>query len=787
MTKQKEKYLKVFLLTFLTCGICFLPIVALNGGRFFYYADYNKQQIMFYTHLHDLVRGGLPQWDPAADLGSDTAAAYSFYLLGSPFFWLSTLLPSGLVIAAMPWLIALKASLASLGAYGYIRRFCENTTACAAGAVLFGLSSYNSANLLFNHFHDAVLMLPFLLWGLECLLQEGRRGPFAVAVALAAFTSYYFFFGQVIFIILYFLVAVFTGHFKLTPRRFGLLALESVLGTLCASVLLLPSAMSVINNPRVSDLVHGSGLFVYRYKSTYLYILQNMLGLPSIPLIRNFGAERANELDSNSFASFIHFFSLTGIVAWFRSVKGRDFFKVLLGACGVFMLVPVLNQSFSFFNAAFYGRWFYMPLLIGCAVTAKALELWQEEKLDLKRGYLPTVIVTAAALCVELALVLLSKNGVIKLGFENYTYAYIQIAFTAFSLGMLGLVLYKPESPDRAVMLGKMFTRALVFCGAGMCLVVWCSYFFRGLSEMDYMTAAADYAASDDRLPEGEYYRLSSSPNLMNMPVVWGYDTVRYFNSTVEPSVTEFYSTADIERVAKSSYEPSHYPLMALLSVKYYVDDPYYDSNGDIKPIDPELAGTHGTYTAMYQKHGLNFYENTRFIPMGFTFDKYTTEADISGQNELIRSASLLEALVLTDEQAERYSHILERYDPTEAQTVFARYEEICEERRSSAAKSFAYTDEGFTAEIDLPRENLVFFSVPYSRWWRAEVNGREVEIEKVDGGLMAVPCAAGESEIFFTYKNGYLAAGRVITIIAAAALCLYILLPLMIRRKRKE
>ena len=387
--KNKEKYLRVFLISFIACGICFLPIIILNGGDFFYYGDYNKQQVAFYTNLHDMVRDGLPMWDHAADLGSDTAATYSFYLLGSPFFWLSTLLPSGAVIAAMPWLIALKASIASVGAYGFIRRFCEDKTACMTGAVLFGLSSYSTANLIYNHFHDAILMLPFMLWALECLVKDGRRGVFALSVALAAFTSYYFFFGQVIFIVMYFIVAVITGHFKLSAKRFGLLAFESVLGTACAALLLIPSAMSIINNPRVTSFLSGSELFVYRYKSVYLYIIQNMFSLPNITLIKNFGVDRANELNATSYASFIHFFSLTGVIAYFRCVKGKDLFKVLLGVCLVFIAVPVLNQSFSFFNTMFYGRWFYMPMLICSVVTAKALEFGGRMSLNSKRALFP--------------------------------------------------------------------------------------------------------------------------------------------------------------------------------------------------------------------------------------------------------------------------------------------------------------------------------------------------------------------------------------------------------------
>ena len=43
--------------------------------------------------------------------------------------------------------------------------------------------------------------------------------------------------------------------------------------------------------------------------------------------------------------------------------------------CAVIALVPVLNSVFSAFNAAYYARWFYMPLLIMSAMTARALEL----------------------------------------------------------------------------------------------------------------------------------------------------------------------------------------------------------------------------------------------------------------------------------------------------------------------------------------------------------------------------------------------------------------------------
>lgn len=260
---KEEKYLKVFFMAVIAGVICFLPLIIINHGNFFYYADYNKQQIMFYTHMHDMVKNGWSSWDWAADLGSDTISSYSFYLLGSPFFWLSLLVQSKFIVAAMPWFIVLKSAIAAVGAYGYTRCFCKNTTACTVAGILFGVSSFNSVNILFNHFHDAVLVLPFMLWAFEKLIKEGKTGFFSLTVAISAITNYYFFFGQAIFIVVYFIVGLATKHFIITPKRFGKLAFEAILGVCISLIILLPSAMAIVNNPRVSQFLSGIDLLIY--------------------------------------------------------------------------------------------------------------------------------------------------------------------------------------------------------------------------------------------------------------------------------------------------------------------------------------------------------------------------------------------------------------------------------------------------------------------------------------------------------------------------------------------
>ena len=73
---------------------------------------------------------------------------------------------------------------------------------------------------------------------------------------------------------------------------------------------------------------------------------------------------------------------------------------------------------------------------------------------------------------------------------------------------------------------------------------------------------------------------------------------------------------------------------------------------------------------------------------------------------------------------------------------------------RSNAINYFEKTYSGFESAITLKRDNLVFFSIPYDEGWSATVNGKPVEIEKVNVGFMAVPAEAGDNTIEFTYKT---------------------------------
>ena len=123
-----KHFWQTFVLCTLLAMLLFLPICLRDGmdGTFFHYAgDYNAQQILFWQYGNNFVKqGGSFSWQ--TDLGSGFINAYSFYILGSPFYWLSLLMPSSLMPWAMVPLFCLKFAIAGSGAYLWAKRWIRN-------------------------------------------------------------------------------------------------------------------------------------------------------------------------------------------------------------------------------------------------------------------------------------------------------------------------------------------------------------------------------------------------------------------------------------------------------------------------------------------------------------------------------------------------------------------------------------------------------------------------------------------------------------------------------------
>lgn len=803
--RQRYYGLLTFALALGAAALLFVPFIIYHGGVFYYYGDFNVQEIPFYQLLHGAVRSGELGWNHLTDLGTDTLASYSFYLLGSPFFWLTIPFPNEFVPYLIGPLLILKFGCAAAAAYVYLRRYVRYQPFAVLGGLLYAFSGFSVYNVFFFHFHEPMIMFPLLLAALDALLYDKRRGVFAVAVFAACVVNYYFFVGQALFVVMYYLMLVLTKTCRFRVKEFALLAGETVIGMCGTAFVLLPSVLGLMGNPRLDTLPNGWDALVHSRPQRYFLTVLAFLFPADMPAMPTFTP------DSNckwaSVAGWLPLFGMTGTIAYLQ-LRRRDWLKKLMVLLMLFAFVPALNSMFQLFNfSIYYARWYYMLVLLFVLATVRALE---DRSADWRRALRWSVGLTAGAAALIALMPSLTEGDdgeeVFSLGVQADTPRFgIYVLLAMLSLLMLTLVIKKFGFSRRkffigatAAMLGAAYLSSFFIIGTGT--------LSSGTTEpirSDILNARDRVEIDDLEQVRSDFYECTD-----NTAMFWKVPSINCFQSSVSTSIMQFYESLGITRDVASRPNFAAYGLRALLSCKYYFD---YVPDNDDKASDEcfvdELGNTKmPCWRLLKTTDNFDVYENQCYIPMGFCLDAYVTEEEFARVDKRHNTEATLYAMILTREQMEKYADITgyteEAYAPLYGDNPdsfksavdaysygAAAYNTRCKALAKRACDSFAYTSDGFAAHFDnIGDSTLMFFSVPYSDGWSAQINGKPVAVERVDYGFMAVRIPADTNcDIRFTYRTPGFAAGVAISLGAAALFVVYMTVTMVVKRVGKK
>lgn len=777
-------YRKVTLWSFVVAVCITVPflifeLIGTGSAVFLYYGDYNAQQICFYEHAIDMVRSGNFGWDWVTDMGSNFMGSYSYYMLGSPFFWMMCIFPSSWAPYLMGPMYIIKYMVAAILGYAYLQRFVKNKNFAIIGALLYSFSGFQIYNTFFNQFHDVVAFFPLLLIGMEELVQNDRRGLFAIAVALNAVINYFMFAGQVAFCVIYFLARLSCKSFKIDLNKFIWLVIEAVLGFMMAWFMFLPGAAALMGNDRISSsyidtftkaleyfkegktdtgLKQLRKLFVWDKDSNFYWqrygqIFESYFFPPDIPSRVNFFY--GHETRWASISMYLPMFSLSGVFAFF-TVKKRTWLKALMIILVICSFVPVLNSMFFLFNSSYYARWLYMMVLMFALATTIALE-------DMRTNWkIPTAIMTVFCTCIAAPIGLIwHENSKDKLQFGAPPFRwrfwiYVGIAFAGIILTAYIIRKYRGT---------KLFDRVLLIGVCSMTVIYSCIHITNGKQHSESSDFMVNQIIEGEVIlpdPNEEFYRIdqykSSSPSIStldNLGIYWNYPTIECFHTVVPPSIMEFYPHIDIKRSVGSRAESKYYGLRAFTSVKYS----FIQTNENKKKKNGEQIKAHDTYGFEYleSQNGFDIYENQYFIPMGFAYTEFMTVTDFEAKyNAADRHIMLCSYLVVPDDMADYYSQFMTRISGDDAKEAKKEtYVQSVSDRNTMCCDEFNYSSDGFDAKITLDKPSIVYFSVPYEEnGWTATVNGKETDVLKVTFGFVAVECQAGENQIVFDYST---------------------------------
>ena len=799
--KNGHFLLMTFLIALLSAAVLFVPYIIINGGVFYYYGDFNVQEIPFYQLLHGMVRDGDMGWNHLTDLGTDTLASYSFYTLGSPFFWMTIPFPNEVVPNLIGPLLILKFACAASAAYIFLQRYVRQKSMAVLGGLLYAFSGFSIYNVFFFHFHEPMIVFPLLLAALDAFLYDKRRGIFAVAVFGACIVNYYFFVGQALFVLMYYLMLMFTKTCKFRIKEFLLLAAEVIIGFCGTAFVLLPSVLGLMGNPRLNAFPGGWESLAYVKEQKYWLIALSFLFPSDIPAMPVFTP------DSNckwaSVAGWLPLFSVTGVIAYLQ-LKKRDWLKKFILLLMLFAMIPVLNSMFQLMNSSiYYARWFYMLVLMFVLATVRAVE---DSEANWNRAIVWSTGLTLGATLLIGVMPKKSEDDdsiITGIGVQSSFEKFWVYALMAMISLLVFVLIYKKLWNKRG------FSAALIACTMGVALFSSLMIIGHGVyvsssteSIKSHIINARDKIEIDDL----EDVRSDFFEGVDNTAMFWKVPSINCFQSSVSTSIMQFYDKMGITRDVASRPDYNAYGLRTLFSCKYFFDDmldsndPEYDECFEDKNGDPKLPG----FKYLKTSNDFKIYENENYVPMGFSYDSYVTEEEFERVSTSNRTEAILNAMVLPRELMEKYSGITgysdkdyaELYgdEPSKFKSKVDRYpygkqafKMQADALRSSSCSAFGYTKDGFKAEYEGDKDTLVFFSIPYSEGFTATVNGEPADVERVNYGFMAVKAPKGKSEIVFHYKTPGFKTGTVISLCAAGAYLIYMALVIVFRARKKR
>lgn len=773
---EKKFYQKSFLYALIMAAVLFLPFVIIDGGYFIFYGDYNAQQIPFFKHCVEAVHNGTLGWDWGTDLGANFVGSYSYYTLGSPFFWFMTLFPADFAPYLMAPLLCVKFALISLFAFTYIRRFVTKPQSALIGGLLFAFSSFNLYNVFFQ-FQDAFMYFPLLLVGLEEFVVNKRKGLFALTVAINCLANYFFFIGECVFLVIYFIIrCAMDKRFRVKIGEFFLLAAESVIGVLIAGILFVPSIYQVLDVPRSTNILKNWSFLFFSNEQRYGLLIESMFFPPEVSARNNMFTE-ANAKWS-SVALYLPLFSMAGVIAFIKGAK-KHWAKVLLGVCLLMSFVPGLNAAFTLFNDNYYTRWFYMPELICCLATAYALE---REDFDINFGNKVCAgvvgVMSVLALLAPFTTKVKNTEGketeviVPRFLAKMDATVYVQIFIAVASMICLFFVIRTRKTSSK-----KFFINTVTASVIAASMVL--GYYFIGIGRLigPEIGRFNQIVSAEFEIDDPDFYRIEGVNETNNFNMFCGSSSLKSFTSIIPGSTFDLYDTLGIRRSVNSAPEYSYYAFRAFSRVKYLMIPRDMNSTKRTDAIEDleiyEYFDTQGEY---------DIYKTDYALPMGFAYDTYFPIDSVKGAT--YADKLMVRSVFLTDEQIEKYGDILTK-DKTDF--VYSKNQFLLDAKNKikNGVIQFSVTKEGFTAKTRYDSEKLVCFSVPYCKGWSAEINGVPAEVDKINGGLCGIRVPEGLCEITFTYRTPGLTVGIICTIAGILLFAVYMVIVKFIKREK--
>lgn len=798
MLKFKKKNIGTILTFFISITICIFLFLELGiFEKTIFISDLNAE----YRPLLMKLGNGADSYYFNTGLGDSFLGTF-YYYMSSPLNILSLFIKDINLLVII--LVILKLSLASVTAYLFFRyQFKEEKkTLLIPISLLYAFSSFAISYYLHIMWLDIYLLFPLVLLGIDKMLKENKHLLYIISLFLTIYCNYYFAYMICIFAFIYFnyKLLIKTNNKKEILKTNIHFIIVSILSCLVASITLIPVAAELSSYSRQNGSLFGGEELNFNF---------NISKFVNNVLIGNF--------DDIEFLNESSFFIYTSIIViplfYFYYINKKISLKEKI-LSSIILLILILSISCNYLNyfwhgfvppSFFNGRYTFMFILFMLLISLKGI--YDIDDYKIYHYIIPLLIVLVPFIFFG------KKDGLAILRIVLLIF-YLIILKTSFKFNTNALLIFFVVY--EILINGTIYLKNYGFCSK---------------DNGNEFESAIKYIKEKD---DNKFYRIEDNNSKSdNYPMLYDYNGVDYFMSTVKKDVVNFFINMDLGNhdYTKNtiSYDGSYFLQSSLLDIKYYIEtknkeNPMYDfynktdnytiyqnpyslnlgymvndnilntkinSNGleNIKNIYKDMSGIEvldeikldkiDDYNYKFKnKKDDNFYVLVKFKNW-YSYDSLKLYInDIQATNT---EGTYMYHIINDNDEYINIRLDINSSDIPDIEGVYAYYynvdkfEDSINLLKKNQLNVEKTKNSTLTGTIDVDNSNILFISIPYDKDLHIYVDGKEVEELKLLDTFLGIKLDKGKHDIKIKYIPKTLYLSFIPSIISSILLYLYL------------
>lgn len=574
------------------------------GDKTIYRMDLYHQYGPLFSELYDRISEGktfIYSWN--SGLGSSFLGNFYNYL-SSPISLIILIFGHENTFEAIAAMIAIKAVLSSMSMSYYLKVTQKrNDYSISAFGVLYAFCAYFIAYYWNVMWIDSLYILPFIILGIERIIDTGKVKTYMLALLLGIFSNYYIGFMLCVFSCIYFLYYYACSYKKLKQKR-DLLKNDRIIekvknsfflqsgfrfafSSLAVGIMLLFMLVPIFNILRSSSATTGTAPEEGKYYYDIFDFLANHLASLE-PTIRSSG----EDVLPNVYCGILTVLLLPFYI-FSKRINSRE--KL---ASVILLAVMYFSFNINYLNFFWHGLHFpndlpyrqsFMYSFILVVLAYKAFknidEFTKRQILALGIGVIAFIIAVQK---------ITSKN-------VNDNTVYVSIAFVVLFTVVLTLISSK-KSQQYAL-------SVLLLCSVVTeSITANTEHYVANQTKTAYSSDYADFKSLQSEIDNADtdlFYRTEMSYLRARMDPCWyGYNGVSTFSSMAYEKVSNLQKYIGLygNKINSHTYNPQTPIYNAMYSLKYIYDKNSLLTDGDYY----RLAGSNDTFSAYENKYMLN-------------------------------------------------------------------------------------------------------------------------------------------------------------------------------------